>query len=168
MRSGDNRPRNANSKLGFTEKCTLRWQIRLKNTCCKLGFTEMRCKYTFFLWITQKSPTFFTQNPPPEHKYQQKTNTATTCRAMQKNTDSLRDCRGESVSLINTILYSALLPCNHAPFAMASGGTWAIPNLVARASGVGCTSHRGNTSLWGRRLVDIVVVGALGSNAAVH
>ena len=64
MRSGDNRSRNANSKLGFTEKCTLRWQIRLKNTCCKLGFTEMRCKYTFFLWITQNSTKFFTKTFP--------------------------------------------------------------------------------------------------------
>ena len=28
MRSGDNRPRNANSKLGFTDKCTL-WGDRI-------------------------------------------------------------------------------------------------------------------------------------------
>ena len=35
-----------------------------KNTCCKLWFTEMRCKYTFFLWITQNSTKFFTKTFP--------------------------------------------------------------------------------------------------------
>ena len=58
MRSGDIRSRNANSKLGFTEKCTLRWQIRLKIRVVNSDLLKCGANIRFFCESRKIPPNF--------------------------------------------------------------------------------------------------------------
>ena len=68
MRSGDNRSRNANSKLGFTEKCTLRWQIRLKIRVVNSDLLKCGANIRFFC-ESRKIPPNFSQKHSLKHQY---------------------------------------------------------------------------------------------------